>query len=118
MATILIVDDRPANREFLVTLLGYQKHRLLQASNGAEALRSVRAEHSDLVITDIVMPDMEGLETIKHIRRHKPAVKILAANLARLTSSDGAAEHQEDVLRQESQLASLLNVLLERKQDR
>jgi hypothetical protein len=45
-------------------------------------------------------------------------VKNFAANLARLTSSDGAAEHQEEVLRQESQLASLLNALLESKQDR
>jgi NlpC/P60 family len=46
------------------------------------------------------------------------AVKNLAANLARLTNSDGAAEHQEAVLRQESQLANLLNALLESKQDR
>jgi len=49
---------------------------------------------------------------------HDAAVKNLAANLARLTSSDGAAGHQEDVLRQESQIASLLNALLENKQDR
>ena len=38
MATILIVDDRPLNREFLVTLLGYDNHHLLQAADGAEAL--------------------------------------------------------------------------------
>jgi len=46
------------------------------------------------------------------------AVKNLAANLARLASSDGAAEHQQAVLRQESQLAGLLSALLENKLDR
>ncbi len=49
---------------------------------------------------------------------HDVAVKNLAANLAQLTESDGAAEHQQAVLRQESQLASLLNALLESKLDR
>jgi hypothetical protein len=49
---------------------------------------------------------------------HDVAVKSLAASLARLTSRDGAGENHEDVLRQESQLASLLNALLENKQDR
>lgn len=63
-----------------------------------------------------------GWEAVRPTNRiyisHDAAVKNLAANLARLTSSDGTAEHQEDVLRQESQLANLLNALLEKKQDR
>ena len=63
-----------------------------------------------------------GWEAVRPTNRiyipHDAAVKNLAANLARLTSGDGAVEHQEDVLRQESQLASLLNALLESKQDR
>jgi hypothetical protein len=46
------------------------------------------------------------------------AVKNLASNLWQLTNSDGAAEHQQAVLRQESQLASLLNMLLDSGQDR
>ncbi len=68
MATILIVDDRLANREFLVTLLGYAGHRLLQAADGAEALAIVRAEHPDLVIADILMPTMDGYEFVRRIR--------------------------------------------------
>jgi two-component system cell cycle sensor histidine kinase/response regulator CckA len=68
VATILIVDDRPANRDFLVTLLGYGGHRLLQAADGAEALAAARAEHCDLVIADILMPTMDGYELVRQLR--------------------------------------------------
>jgi PAS domain S-box-containing protein len=68
MATILVVDDRPTNREFLVTLLGYGGHRLLEAADGAEALAMARAEHPDLVIADILMPTMDGYEFVRHLR--------------------------------------------------
>jgi CheY-like chemotaxis protein len=46
MATILVVDDKALNRSVLTTLLGYGGHRLLQASNGSEALDKVRASNS------------------------------------------------------------------------
>ena len=68
MATILIVDDRPANREFLVTLLGYGGHRLLQAADGAEGLAAARTVHCDLVISDILMPTMDGYELVRRLR--------------------------------------------------
>src|SRR5438309_9357688 len=68
MATILIVDDRPTNREFLVTLLGYAGNRVLEAGDGAEALALVRAGPPDLVITDILMPTMDGYEFVRRLR--------------------------------------------------
>ncbi len=71
MATILIVDDRPANREFLVTLLGYESHRLLEAGDGAEALAVVRAERPDLVICDVLMPTMDGYEFVRQLRAER-----------------------------------------------
>ncbi|MBI1878832.1 MAG: GAF domain-containing protein, partial [Chloroflexi bacterium] len=73
MATILIVDDRPTNREFLTTLLGYKGHRLLEAADGAEALELVRVEYPDLVIADILMPTMDGYEFV-HQLRADPAI--------------------------------------------
>src|ERR687886_2128274 len=73
MATVLIVDDRPANREYLATLLGYGGHRLLQAADGAEALATARAEHPALVIADILMPTMDGYEFVRQLRAD-PAV--------------------------------------------
>jgi CheY-like chemotaxis protein len=68
MATILIVDDRPTNRQFLSTLLGYGGHELFEAADGAEALRLTREKRPDLVITDILMPTMDGFEYAKSVR--------------------------------------------------
>ena len=68
MATILVLDDRPANRDFLVTLLGYAGHQLLEAADGVEGLAVVRAEMPDLVIVDIVMPTIDGFEFMRRLR--------------------------------------------------
>jgi diguanylate cyclase (GGDEF)-like protein len=62
MARILAVDDRAINREFLATLLGYAGHEVLQAADGAQALELVRRERPDLVITDVLMPVMDGVQ--------------------------------------------------------
>jgi PAS domain S-box-containing protein len=68
MATILVVDDRQTNREFLSTLLGYQNHRVVEAVDGADALSLALAERPDLVITDILMPTMDGYEFVRRLR--------------------------------------------------
>ena len=68
MATILIVDDLPANRKVLVSLLRFEGHRMLEAADGREGLAAVRAEHPDLVITDVLMPVMDGYEFIRQLR--------------------------------------------------
>ncbi|RZT11332.1 PAS domain S-box-containing protein/diguanylate cyclase (GGDEF) domain-containing protein [Duganella sp. CF402] len=70
MATILIVDDHVLNREFLMTLLSYGGHRLLEASNGVEGLKMVLAEKPDLVISDILMPNMDGYEFVTRMHAH------------------------------------------------
>ena len=67
MATILIVDDNAINRSFLVTLLGYAGHRLLEAAGGVDGLRLIHAERPDLVISDILMPNMDGHEFVTRI---------------------------------------------------
>lgn len=68
MATILIVDDRPINRDFLTSLLGSQGHCLREAGDGAEALAAARAEPPDLVISDLLMPTMDGFELLRQLR--------------------------------------------------
>jgi len=68
MATILIVDDRPSNRTYLGALLSYTEHRIIEAENGAQALALTRAERPDLIITDILMPTMDGYEFVQQLR--------------------------------------------------
>ena len=68
MSKILIVDDHLINRELLVQLLGQHQHDLLEASDGAEALRVARAEHPDLIISDVLMPTMDGYEFVRQLR--------------------------------------------------
>ncbi len=77
MADILIVDDHPDNRLFLVELLRYHNHQLFEAQDGAEALAVVREKHPDLVITDILMPTMDGYEFVRQLRAD-PAISATA----------------------------------------
>lgn len=68
MAKILVVDDLPANRALVVTLIGHCGHQALEASDGVEALALVRTERPDLVISDILMPTMDGYEFVRQLR--------------------------------------------------
>ena len=68
MARILVVDDRPTNRQLLCALLRYHGHELIEAGNGALALDSLRRDAPDLVITDIMMPVMDGYEFTRQVR--------------------------------------------------
>src|ERR1700674_2478357 len=68
MATVLIVDDHATNRELVVNLLNYKGHRPLEAADGAEALALVRSERPELVISDILMPTMDGYEFVRRLR--------------------------------------------------
>ena len=62
MPTILVVEDSPTSRLLLVTVLGYAGYHVIEAADGAEALDLVRAQHPDLVISDVLMPTMDGIE--------------------------------------------------------
>jgi CheY-like chemotaxis protein len=73
MAKILIVDDRWANRKFLVELLGHTGHHLLEARDGREALALAKAQRPDLVIADVIMPTMDGYELVRQLRA-EPAI--------------------------------------------
>src|SRR5512142_2681234 len=68
MATILIVDANPVERRAYTTLLGNFGYRLLEAGDGVEALEVARAELPDLVITDILMPHMDGFTLVRRLR--------------------------------------------------
>ncbi|MEO8670449.1 MAG: EAL domain-containing protein [Tahibacter sp.] len=68
MAKILVVDDHSVNREFLSVLLTYAGHSVLESKDGAEALQVSRTMLPDLVISDIFMPTMDGVEFAQCLR--------------------------------------------------
>ncbi|HET7001248.1 MAG TPA: response regulator, partial [Puia sp.] len=67
MATILIVDTNPTDRRAYITLLGNFGHRLLEAKDGIQALDMARIELPDLIITDIIMPNMDGFTLVERL---------------------------------------------------
>jgi two-component system KDP operon response regulator KdpE len=68
-ATILVVDDEPQIRRVMRTTLSSQGYAITDARNGDEALNKLREEHVDLVLLDINMPGLSGLETCREVRR-------------------------------------------------
>ena len=67
-ATILVVDDDSQIRRVMRTALSSHGYTIIEARNGEEALRRVRAERLDLIILDLNMPDMDGIEVCREIR--------------------------------------------------
>src|SRR5437660_1098616 len=68
MTFVLILDDRASDRDVLSTVLGYAGYRTLESSSGHAALELARAERPDLIIADILMPDMDGYEFVQLLR--------------------------------------------------
>jgi len=66
--TILIVDDEPAIRRFLRTSLAAQDFAIVEADSGAAALNAVARDTPDLVVLDLGLPDMDGLDVVRRIR--------------------------------------------------
>jgi YesN/AraC family two-component response regulator len=78
MAHVLLIDDEPLVVETLSNALTAAGHTVVTALNGVEGLKKYAAGNFDLVITDIIMPDKEGIELIMELRRQAPNVKIIA----------------------------------------
>ena len=78
MGRILVVDDDDKVRELICEALELHGHQVVAAGNGLCALESFGSGIFDVVITDIVMPEKEGLETIIELRGISPDVAILA----------------------------------------
>lgn len=78
MKKILIVDDDDLIRDLIYEILEPQGYQILLAENGNRALEILDKEEIDLIITDIIMPDKEGIETILDIKKRLPHAKIIA----------------------------------------
>src|SRR5262245_4567508 len=78
MARILVLDDEEHMREAVRLALERDGHDVSEASDGVTGLDVVRDQRVDVVITDLIMPNMDGAEVIRDLRRDSPAVKIIA----------------------------------------
>src|SRR6201987_4887095 len=75
---ILVIDDDHLVRYALSKILLAAGYAVVTASDGRRGMAVLRAEHPDVVITDIIMPEQEGIDTIIQIRRERPNIKIIA----------------------------------------
>src|SRR5215207_93798 len=80
MARILVIDDSQPDRRLMADTLIAAGHEVREARDGAEGLAACRGSPPDLVITDIVMPEMEGIEMIRELSRTAPHVPVLAVS--------------------------------------
>lgn len=88
IASVLIVDDHVGVRETLRAWLERDGHEVRLAGNGDEALAVIGTFVPAVVVTDIVMPDRDGIETIFELRRRSPSVKIVAISGAGAGAGD------------------------------
>jgi PAS domain S-box-containing protein len=104
MSIVLIVDDRSTNRELVRILLTYGGHQVIEAHEGAEALTLAHAKHPDLVVTDILMPGMDGYQLARELRA--------APDTAATPIVFYTANYQEDETRPFAEACGVARVLL------
>jgi len=75
---VLVVDDDAGVREVVRSMLESAGYQVVVAENGKEAMKLLETERADLILTDLVMPEQEGIETIKTLRREYPDLKVIA----------------------------------------
>ncbi|MFQ5824452.1 MAG: response regulator [bacterium] len=78
MAKILIIDDDDEARATIREMLERESFEVIEASNGKEGLKMIEQNVPDVVVTDIIMPEMEGIETIRALVKSKPNLPIIA----------------------------------------
>lgn len=85
MGKVLVIDDDPAMRGTIRRILERDGHEVSDAENGRAGLALFLAQGADVVVTDLIMPEKEGIETILDLRAESATVKILA-----MSGGDGA----------------------------
>ena len=95
-ATVLIVDDSKLMRLIIRKILSVDSNFqiIAEASNGIEALKEIEKQVPDLILLDIEMPEMDGVETLKQVRAKYSTKVIIVSSLAQVGSSRAAEVNQ------------------------
>jgi two-component system response regulator HydG len=109
MHKVLVVDDDADLRLTVSSALSESHYLVDQASDGEEAVNRVRAGHYDLVLMDVNMPRMTGLEALKEIKAHDPSIIVimLTASRTSVTLSRPLAKAPTTISRNRSKLKTL-----------
>lgn len=67
--TILVVEDDPDNRRIVIKVLAVDGYRIVEATDGLEALSQAHAEHPDLILMDLALPNLDGWEATRRLKR-------------------------------------------------
>ena len=86
MAKILVVEDATDNRDMLARRLQRKGHRVVQAADGQEAVEMAGRERPDLILMDVSLPVMDGLEATRRIRAHAQTTPIIAVTAHALST--------------------------------
>jgi len=78
MATVLVIEDDPTTRQIIRVIIEDRGHEVWEAANGVDGMMLARLLLPDLVVTDIVMPDKDGLETIMDLHETFWGAKVIA----------------------------------------
>lgn len=77
MSKVLVIDDQPGIRRLLVEVLAEEGYTVITASNGYEGVQQVKDEHPNLILMDMKMPGMDGIETLRELKRIGEADKVI-----------------------------------------
>ena len=92
MANILVVDDNGPVRTALARIITALGHAVLQAGDGREAVALLGSTAVDVVLTDVYMPDMDGIEFLLHLQEHHPDLPVVAMSGGGVAPRDSVLE--------------------------
>ncbi|MFC5176846.1 response regulator transcription factor [Nocardioides taihuensis] len=96
MARVLVVDDDPTVREVVVSYLRAHHHEVVEAADGESALRLFAAEQADLVVLDLMLPDLDGLEVCRRLRARADVPVVMLTALGAEEDRVAGLEHGAD----------------------